>query len=383
MRINTEPSWVFSKYIGNRVIVVAYEDNVNHVLITEKRVEGSRKVLIPVGNQFQLLTNFTKKLKFFFRSALENSAFASLRKDSGNTSERIPDRVRLSTGNFESRDCGEWFPIQETFRQAISASKPSLCWENESPQNYNCFARDLELLDIDRGVGQIEFSCSILLFDWDISGFGCQALSNVVAPLSKEAAPSLLIGREDAGSMSGAFGPLGCGELTVVRSLSPEAAPFIPISYNSFEVLDSNDDITLEEPEETRKIINIGDMIEMFNCTSYHRVMKLNALEDAAPENDEPALYTHSEGETTVFIDSKVEPIRINTSRCSKVSMLLPKLAKERDTMVLLAFYAVSLEAVKRWVELPIAVWHGSRSRFGLGTAYPSMGKSSHRWVGG
>ncbi|VFR01274.1 unnamed protein product [Cuscuta campestris] len=60
--------------------------------------------------------------------------------------------------------------------------------------------------------------------------------------------------------------------------------------------------------------------------------MKLNALEDAAPENDEPALYTHSEGETTVFIDSKVEPIRINTSRCSKVSMLLPKLAKGKPT---------------------------------------------------
>ncbi|VFQ93030.1 unnamed protein product [Cuscuta campestris] len=36
-----------------------------------------------------------------------------------------------------------------------------------------------------------------------------------------------------------------------------------------------------------------------------------------------------------------------------------------------------------RWVELPIAVWHGSGSRFGLGTAYPSMGRSSHRWVGG
>ncbi|VFQ98427.1 unnamed protein product [Cuscuta campestris] len=109
-------------------------------------------------------------------------------------------------------------------------------------------------------------------------------------------------------------------------SLSPLATEFIPTTPNSFAVLfnpghaseTSLDPIPLEDP-----LVNL-----------YERNMALynNAIEDLPHERDEPLLYTHSDGEDKVFIDYKLKPLQIDTSRCSKTPLLLGRVFKGRKT---------------------------------------------------
>ncbi|VFQ61457.1 unnamed protein product, partial [Cuscuta campestris] len=255
------------------VVAVNKEANENQVVIFEKRVEGSRKVSIPVENQFKLIKNFVKNLQLFYRKAREKSKL--------DTQTGMASDFRVQPHSRKSGNCGDWYPIEEQTHQVVSISKSLLCWESESPLTSNFFEGDLEQLSNERGVWQ-EHSCSKLLFAMDISVFECQTNS-------KEDTPFFLVGKEASGADSGALGP----KLLTARprkevligppsKLSPEAPPFIPISYNPFGVLDSYEDVNLEEPLETHAN-NFGESIEKFNCSSTQRVLKLNALEDAPP----------------------------------------------------------------------------------------------------
>ncbi|VFQ98994.1 unnamed protein product [Cuscuta campestris] len=102
--------------------------------------------------------------------------------------------------------------------------------------------------------------------------------------------------------------------------LSPFAPAFVPLSNNSFAALLNQDHGDLEEE----------DPFSMINERSL--VLYSNAVEDHEKERDGPILYTHSEGEDYVFIDSKLKPLQIDLSRCPKHPLHLHKAIKGRRT---------------------------------------------------
>ncbi|VFQ96191.1 unnamed protein product [Cuscuta campestris] len=104
------------------------------------------------------------------------------------------------------------------------------------------------------------------------------------------------------------------------RKLSPLAPAFVPLSNNSFAALLNPDHEDIEE-EETFSNINERSL-----------VLYSNAVEDHEKERDGPILYTHSEGEDYVFIDSKFKPLQIDLSRCPKHPFHLRKAVKGRRT---------------------------------------------------
>lgn len=104
------------------------------------------------------------------------------------------------------------------------------------------------------------------------------------------------------------------------RMLSPFAPAFVPLSNNSFAALLNQDHGDLEEE----------DPFSMINERSL--VLYSNAVEDHEKERDGPILYTHSEGEDYVFIDSKLKPLQIDLSRCPKHPLHLHKAIKGRRT---------------------------------------------------
>ncbi|RAL47989.1 hypothetical protein DM860_016190 [Cuscuta australis] len=59
-------------------------------------------------------------------------------------------------------------------------------------------------------------------------------------------------------------------------------------------------------------------------------VLHFNALEERISPSDEPIWYNHSDVEDAPFFVSKIRPLAIDLSRCSKISMDLPKVFKRR-----------------------------------------------------
>ncbi|RAL42625.1 hypothetical protein DM860_018057 [Cuscuta australis] len=104
------------------------------------------------------------------------------------------------------------------------------------------------------------------------------------------------------------------------RMLSPYAPAFLPLSNNTFAALLNQDPGSLEEEDPFSKI------------NDQNLVLCSNAVEDHAKERDGPILYTHSEGEDLVFIDSKLKPLKIDLSRCFKQPFNLRKELKGRKT---------------------------------------------------
>ncbi|VFQ76015.1 unnamed protein product [Cuscuta campestris] len=169
------------------------------------------------------------------------------------------------------------------------------------------------------------------------SEFGIQALKSAVPGPSLDQSltrSDILLNEHWEGAEVG----MGCeapartwsGAINVDRQSIPSPVAPSFTSYNPFRILESSED--LEETPEAHNFNNEDEMIDLFNCSSTARMMKLNALEDASPGFEEPALYTHCEGEKTVFIDSKLEPFRIITPSSSNMSLQLPKLAKGKAT---------------------------------------------------
>ncbi|RAL42548.1 hypothetical protein DM860_011166 [Cuscuta australis] len=110
------------------------------------------------------------------------------------------------------------------------------------------------------------------------------------------------------------------------KMLSPYAPLFVPLSCNPFAALDNRD----QEQDKLATCLEDEDPFSQLNEQSM--VLSLNALEDHTKERDGPILYTHSEGEDIVFIDSKLKPLQIDLSRCSRHPLYLRKELKGRRT---------------------------------------------------
>ncbi|VFQ70881.1 unnamed protein product [Cuscuta campestris] len=107
------------------------------------------------------------------------------------------------------------------------------------------------------------------------------------------------------------------------KILSPSAPAFVPAIY-SYAAL-----FTQEEGSEA-----IADLEDdpFSNLHGQSLILSLNAVEDHAKDRDGPILYTHSDGEDFVFIDTKLKPLQIDLSRCSKHPLHLRKELKGRRT---------------------------------------------------
>ncbi|VFQ73944.1 unnamed protein product [Cuscuta campestris] len=108
------------------------------------------------------------------------------------------------------------------------------------------------------------------------------------------------------------------------KMLSPYAPLFVPLSYNPFAALDNQD----HEQDKLAACLEDEDLFSKLNEQSM--VLSLNAVEDHTKERDGLILYTHSEGEDIVFIDSIRKPLQIDLSRCSKHPLYLRKELKGR-----------------------------------------------------
>ncbi|VFQ90414.1 unnamed protein product [Cuscuta campestris] len=105
---------------------------------------------------------------------------------------------------------------------------------------------------------------------------------------------------------------------------SPSAPAFVPAIYAALFTQERRTE-AIADPEE--------DPFSKLNGHSL--VLSLNAVEDHAQDRDGPILYTHSDGEDFVFIDTKLKPLQIDLSRCSKHPLHLRKELKGRRTFSL------------------------------------------------
>lgn len=108
------------------------------------------------------------------------------------------------------------------------------------------------------------------------------------------------------------------------KTLSPYAPIFVPSALNFLPDLVSCSLGHAPSPVEEDDIFS--------NFPNKSLVHNLNAVEDYAKERDGPILYTHSDGEDFVFIDSNLKPLHIDLSRCSKHPLHLRKELKGRRT---------------------------------------------------
>ncbi|VFQ76378.1 unnamed protein product [Cuscuta campestris] len=242
----------------------------------------------------------------------------------------------LSTAESDyATDRVEWLPsVHKPYNLDISLTTSLLCWESETPNLPKPL--DGELPGLCRYDPMIfdRDTCSKSLLAMDIGPLSHAELynANTVTPFTA---------RE--GSLSGkALTQIAPGfpasrvrgtqsePPRTLQPLSPTAPPFIPSSFNSFRILETCQDS--EELLVEQSLNGDRDNIDLLNCFSTSRLLKLNALEDVAPSGGEPALYTHSEGESTALIDSKLEPCRFSIPSSSIVSMPFPKLSKGKPT---------------------------------------------------
>lgn len=237
LRFYTESCWVFSKKIGNREILVAVADSENEksILISETRIEGSRKISDPVGSQSQLLRTFTTNLQSFYRYALDSSAIGSVGDEAGRTP-------------VAKRACWEWFPpLNEPINQGVSVSNSFICWESEVFQVCKSVEGDLAVSCIAPGVERAEYSCSKALFAIDTGIItGCQVLNIAdAAPLTDHSILARMESKDETERSTSSLILEDYREGTPSATLSSEAPPFIPTNCNPFGILN------LDEPRES------------------------------------------------------------------------------------------------------------------------------------
>ncbi|VFQ77898.1 unnamed protein product [Cuscuta campestris] len=105
--------------------------------------------------------------------------------------------------------------------------------------------------------------------------------------------------------------------------LSPYAPAFVP-ALCSYAALFTQKQGTEAETEPKEDPFS--------NLNGQNLLLSLNAVEDHPKEKEGPILYTHSDGEDFVFIDTKLKPLQIDFSRCSKHPLQLRKELKGRKT---------------------------------------------------
>ncbi|VFQ94924.1 unnamed protein product [Cuscuta campestris] len=209
----------------------------------------------------------------------------------------------------ESRDYatsrGEWLPsVHKPYNLDISLTTSLLCWESETPNLPKpCDGEFLGLCSYDPMIFDQD-TCSKSLLAMDIG-----PLSHAEFYNANTDTPFSARGRSLSGKALKQIAPgfpasrVRGTQSQPPRSLSPTAPPFIPSSYNSFRILETCQDS--EEPPVEQFLNGYRDKIDQLNCFSTSRLLKLNALEDVAPYSGEPALYTHSEGDSINLLKLK------------------------------------------------------------------------------
>ncbi|VFQ90757.1 unnamed protein product, partial [Cuscuta campestris] len=95
-------------------------------------------------------------------------------------------------------------------------------------------------------------------------------------------------------------GPVPTPSHAIFPTLSPFAPPFVPVLTNNFATLFSHNAVENKRCDDQDPSSKTHDK---------NRVLLLNAVEDIIEDRDGPILYTHSDGEDIVFIDTKLKPL--------------------------------------------------------------------------
>ncbi|VFQ79397.1 unnamed protein product [Cuscuta campestris] len=333
-------------------------------------MEGTRSISLPTGKNNLLLRKFISNLHYFCSSSSEKqNIITKPSKDlqpgnEENIRSPLHSRQNISTtdqqkssvtprtsqfadqlntcGNLslaESRDDatsqGEWLPsVHKPYNLDISLTTSLLCWESETPNLPKPF--DGELPGLCRYDPMIfgRDTCSKSLLAMDIGPLSHAELYNANTNTPFSAREGSLSGKALTQIAPGFPASRVRGTQSepprTLQLVSPTAPPLIPSSFNSFRILDTCQDS--EEPLVEQSLNGDRVNIDLLNCFSTSRLLKLNALEEVAPYGGEPALYTHSEGESTALNDSKIEPCRFSIPSSSTVSMPFPKLTKGKPT---------------------------------------------------
>ncbi|VFQ73273.1 unnamed protein product [Cuscuta campestris] len=365
LKISFEPCWVFSRITEKRTLKVGRESD--FISISESRMEGTRSISLPRGMNNLLLRKFISNLQSFCSSSSakqnistkpskdlptgneENNRSPLHPRQNISTTDKQKSSVTPRTFQFadqqntygnlsiaESRDYatsrGEWLPsVHKPYNLDISLTTSLLCWESETPNLPTpCDGEFPGLCSYDRMIFDQD-TCSKSLLAMDIGPLSHAEFYNANTNTPFSARERSLSGKALTQIAPGFPASRVRGtQSEPPRPLSPTAPPFIPSSYNSFRILETCQDS--EEPPVEQSLNGDRDKIDLLNCFSTSRLLKLYALEDVAPYSGEPALYTHSEGESIALNDSKLEPCRFSIPSSSTVSMSFPKLIKGKTT---------------------------------------------------
>ncbi|VFQ87836.1 unnamed protein product [Cuscuta campestris] len=279
-RISINRAWALFSFGDNRTIELAAGSNRrgDFVKIQEKRKEGKRYILIPTGPKNDDLALFFKAVSSFVDKVTKASTSKPLEIAPATTPIA---QISVKPPNLPLAETVEHHLLIPPQLATLGSVTPGLCLD----QYHSGSAEFKGEIEVDNGVTK------------DTSSLECESL--------------LAATKEVAVLIPSLFPPLSCS------TMSPFAPPFIPVTKNSFAALLS------QGPGSENKVIEHQDPFSKIHDKSL--VHSLNAVEDFIEDRDGPILYTHSDGEDIAFIDSKLKPLQIDFSRCSKQHLNLRK----------------------------------------------------------
>ncbi|VFQ70077.1 unnamed protein product [Cuscuta campestris] len=143
------------------------------------------------------------------------------------------------------------------------------------------------------------------------------------------------------------------------KILSPFAPTFVPAVYSYADIFIKDQGFkATTEPEED----------PFTNLNGQSLVLSLNAVEDHTKDREGPILYTHSDGEDFVFIDTKLKPLQIDFSRCSKHPLHLRKVTYRYELELSLASDSVLASLANKML-----MWISSSRKTELGVEQGPM----------
>ncbi|VFQ71926.1 unnamed protein product [Cuscuta campestris] len=259
------------RFEANRKLELSYGSNCwgDFIRLQESRFEGQRcSIIILIAQKSEFPASFFRALSDFIEIAK--------RRDKG------PQMGISKASVIHSRDAGLWRKVSQG---------------------------DKELLQLNG--------------DYD-KGWLLRTFAGKEVPGREDMLVSLNADQEQTHSICEDFKPehsIGGSDINPFvldpKTLSPLANESIPQS-NSFSTLAQLDTVKVAEEDPFR---HFEEKSLVFRC---------NALEERMSSSDEPIWYNHSDVEDAPFIVSKLRPLAINLSRCSTISMQLPKLFKQR-----------------------------------------------------
>ncbi|RAL39065.1 hypothetical protein DM860_011551 [Cuscuta australis] len=275
-RISVNKAWALFSFGDNRTIELAAGSNRRgeFVKIQEKRKEGNRYILIPSGPKNTDLILFFKAVSSFIDKVAKDAITKTL--------EIAPATTTIAQTSVQTQTTTEHHSLSPPQLDTLGVVTPRLQLEK-----YH--------FDSAEHNGLTEAYLRIEGIDKDTTSLECESHLDAT---QGETVPAL-------------FPPLPSS------TMSPFAPPFIPVLKNTFAALFSKGHgVENKDKEPLDPFSKINDM---------SLVHSLNAVEDLIEERDGPILYTHSDGDDKVFIDSKLRPLQVDFSRCFKQPLSLRK----------------------------------------------------------